>query len=236
MLFPHRLVTYLFNDCGLKIPTADLHKYWDDALEVGEPFATPESRDRIPIGIYGDSAQLATVYQVEKITCIFMNLVIFRPNAVRYSRFLVWCCDTSLLFRNRTTNTIYRWLVWSLNCMYDGLNPTNRPGGRPMTSAEIGRAGKPLTHAHHRFQLVECRGDWEWQKAVWEFKCSWKGGVNVGLCYRCPCMAKCQDPGLLYFNDEENSLWAQNEFDTNDFITQRLPHRHICVLARLVCF
>ena len=61
MLFPHRLVTYLFNDCGLKIPTADLHKYWDDALEVGEPFATPESRDRIPIGIYGDSAQLATV-------------------------------------------------------------------------------------------------------------------------------------------------------------------------------
>ena len=233
MLFPHRLVTYLFNEAELEIPTATLHKFWDDCLETGEPFASPECRDRIPIGIYGDSAQLITAYRVEKITCIFMNFILFRPRAVRYSRFLLWACDSSILYRNRTTNTILRWIAWSFNWMYEGLNPTNRPGGRPLSKTEDDRAGQPLTKQGHRFQLVEIRGDWEWHKAIWNFSCSWKGGVNMGLCYRCPCMARAADPGLLYFNHDENSSWAVREFDTNEYIADRLPTSHVCALAPL---
>ena len=165
-----------------------------------------------------------------------MNIVLFRPRAVRYSRFLLWSCDTFSLFGNKTTNAVLRWIVWSLNSMYDGKHPTCRPGNRPLSQRERDLAGQPLTAGHHIFQVVELRGDWEFHKSLWNFRCSWKGGVNVGICFKCPAMAKCQDHGLLYWywdeegNDETQTAWTQKEFDTMDYITERLPSRHICYL------
>lgn len=243
ILFPHRIMSYVFNECHLDIPKVDINRFWDDVMAGGESFADEESRDRVPLGFYGDAAQLITKVRIEKQLCFWMNIPIFRPRSIRYSRFLLWSCDASLLYKNRTTNTILRWLVWSLNWLYHGINPTSRPGNRPLSAAETQRAGTWITHQRHQFQVVELRGDWEFHKMIWQFCCSWKAGVNLGICFRCPAMAKARDPGLLYWNMDDDSTWARQEFDTIEYISKRLPPRNICYFIYawgfplfLICF
>lgn len=235
ILFPHRLVSYLFDTCQLQIPDAAVGQFWDNAMAVGEPYARPESRHRVPLGFYGDAAQLITKVKLEKLLCLWINLPLFRPRSIRYSRFLVWSCDNSLLYKNRTVNTVLRWITWSLNCLFEGKNPMMRPGNQPLASqSEQKLAGTWLTQKHYQFQVVEIRGDWEFHKMVWQFKCSWKGGVNVGICFRCPAMTRCNDPGLLYWNIDEDASWSQQEFDTTDYVCQRLPSQNIwCLIYKL---
>ena len=192
------------------------------AISDGEAYASPDSRNRIPSGFYGDAAQLITKARIEKLLCFF-NIVVFRPRSTRYSRFLLWSCDSSLIYKNRTANSILRWLVWSFNALYEGKYPVARPGNRPLEAYERDLAGQWLTHKRLLLQVVELRGDWEFQKLIWQFKCSWKGGVNVGICYHCPAMGKCGDAGLYYWNeDDENSSWARQEFNTTEYLAERL--------------
>ena len=234
-MMPHSIIAFLFNGCQLDIPTAVVHQFWDNAFAGGEPYASEDSRHRVPIGFYGDAAQLITKVRYEKLLCLWLNVVIFRPKSIRYSRFLLWSCDVALLYKSRTLNTILRWLVWSFNCLYEGTYPMIRPGNRPLEPHEKDRAGTWITNKKLQFQVVELRGDWEFHKLVWQFKCSWKGGVNVGICYRCPAMVRARDPGLIYWNmDDENSTWAKEEFDTTDFICKRLPSTNVCVLVDFV--
>ena len=236
ILFPHCIIAYLFNNCGLDIPMAAIHEFWDHAIADGETYASHDSRNRIPLGFYGDAAQLITKVRIEKLICFFCNIVIFRPKSIRYSRFLLWSCDTSLLYKNRTVNTILRWLVWSFNALYEGTFPVARPGNRPLEAHERDRAGQWLTHRRHLFQVVELRGDWEFHKMIWQFKASWKGGVNVGICYRCPAMGRCDDSGLFYWNmDDENSSWARQEFNTIDYLAKRLPANNLWTSVLLLC-
>jgi len=228
MLFPHRIISFLFDVCGLEIAPSDLHKFWDTAIANGVPGADETSRNRIPLGFYGDAAQLVTRVRKEKLTCFFLNLPLFRPRSIRCSRFILWACDTALLYLNRTTNTILRWIVWSLNALYVGLNPSNRPGGRDLTEKEKARAGTPITNGHHLFQVTELRGDWEFHKALWQFRSSWKA---INICFRCPAKSKCEESGLLYWNDNLDSEWSKQEYNTNEFISQMLPDRHLCALS-----
>lgn len=228
ILMPHQIMAFVFNHCQLDIPADAIHNFWDRAIASGEPYATEDSRHRVPLGLYGDAAQLITKVRVEKLLCVWMNIVIFRPKSIRYSRFLIWSCDVSLLYKNRTLNSVLRWVVWSCNCLHSGVHPHVRPGNRPLLPHEQPRAGTWITNKRHQFQVVELRGDWEFHKLVWQFHCSWKGGVNVGICFRCPAMARSQDSGLLYWNmDDENSTWSQKEFDTIDYICQRLPSNNV---------
>ena len=61
LLFPHRIIKYLFDHCSITIPKMEIEKFWNHALLVGEPFADPiSSPGRIPLGFYGDAAQLIT--------------------------------------------------------------------------------------------------------------------------------------------------------------------------------
>lgn len=235
ILFPHRIIKYLFDECHVKIPETEIQKFWDHSLLVGEPFANPvSSPGRIPLGFYGDAAQLITKVRREKLMCFWMNLPLFRPRSVRYSRFLLWACDSRSLFLNRTTNAVLRWICWSMNILYDGVNPHSRPGGRELTRAEAQRAGYPVTNGHHLFQVTELRGDWEFHKSVWNFKSSW---VSVQVCFRCPAMTRSDDVGLLYWNaDDENSTWAQEEFSTEQYIARRLHSRHICTTLQQLHF
>lgn len=86
----------------------------------------------------------------------FANIVIFRPRSIRYSRFLLWSCDVSLLYKNQTVNSILRWVVWSFNILYEGIYPSARPGGLPLASkAERDLAGTWLTRQKYQFQVVE---------------------------------------------------------------------------------
>ena len=229
ILFPHRLMGYVFNECGLDIPMDVVNRFWDCAISGGEGFASVASRNRIPLGFYGDAAQLTHKIQgrIQKMLCFFCNVVIFRPKSIRYSRFLLWSCDTAMLYKTRTVNTVLRWLVWSFNALYHGKHPMNRPGNRPLSLAETSRAGMWITTKRHQFQVVELRGDWEYHKMIWQFLCSWKGGVNVGICYRCPAMAKSDDAGLLYWNMDDDCTWCHDEFDTVEYLSKRLPSRNV---------
>lgn len=71
VLFPHRILGYVFDQCCLDIPESVINQFWDNAMAGGEAYASPASRHRIPLGLYGDSAQLITKYRVEKLMCLF---------------------------------------------------------------------------------------------------------------------------------------------------------------------
>lgn len=123
------------------------------------------------------------------------------------------CCDIS----------------WSFNCLFHGVNPVARPGGRPLSEQEKRIANTPITSQHLLFQVVEIRGDWEFQKTLWNFRSSWKG---TQVCYRCPALAKSpHDRGMLYWDESENSSWSSSEYNTADFISKQLPERHICAFS-----
>ena len=228
LLLPHRVIGYLFNHAGLEISPRVLEQYWDRSLASKEPHASEESRGRIPLGFYGDSAQLFTKYKKENLTCLFINIPIFRPKSVRFGRYLIWCQDTKLLYKNRSLNTILRWVVWSFNCLYTGLHPSVGPGGQPLSDVRaLQRAGSRITRQGHLFQLVECRGDWEWHKKVFRTKAAWQGNE---VCYRCPAMGK-GDASGLYFNFTSNSSWWDRDFDSDEFIQKMLPDRNMCISA-----
>lgn len=217
ILFPHRIISFLFDHVGIEFSAGELDAYWGSTLD---------SRSRIPLGLYGDGAQLVTKIRIEKIFCLWMNLPIFRPKSVRYSRFLLWSCDAYILLQNKTVNQVLRWVVWSLNSLYEGVHPNSRPGGRPLSQAENRRAGTPITEMGYKFQVTEIRGDWEFHKLIWKFKCSWN---STQVCFKCGALAKnLGDPGMLYWNLDENSSWSQNEFTTHDFINQRLHSTNVC--------
>ena len=108
ILMPHAIIAFLFNECQLEIPEAYINQFWDNAIASGEPYATEDSRHRVPLGFYGDAAQLITKVRFEKLLCLWMNIAFFRPKSIRYSRFLIWSCDAALLYKNRTLNTVLR--------------------------------------------------------------------------------------------------------------------------------
>ena len=223
MLWPHEIFDYLFNDLGFTVSLEERKSYWEEAKSSGEPWAVrnPASVAHHPCGIYGDSARLPTSYTQEKVTGIFLNLVLFRPRSIRCSRFLLWSCDTKKLFRNRTTNQILRYIVWSFQFAFIGKHPTHTMGGRPLDTP---KAGTPLTPANDCFCITENRGDWEWHLLLWRFNASWKGNE---ICYRCP--AVCTGPvGMCYCTTNEDADWLHQEFGTSQFLARRLKSRNLC--------
>lgn len=96
-------------------------------------------------------------------------------------------------------------------------------------TAEMKRAGHPITKSKHTFRVGEIRGDWEFHKFVWKFKCGWKSN---DVCFCCPATAKdFGDPSQLYWNCDENSMWNSQPFTTLDYINHRLPSHHVCNLV-----
>ena len=233
MLFPHRIMSFLFDEVGLDIQKEQINNFWDKAIAAGENWASADSRDRVPLGFYGDAAVLYTQVRREKLLCFFLNIPIWRPKSVRYSRFLLWSMEFKDLLPRRTVNTVLRWIVWSLNALWTGKNPTERMGGRPLTPAEQRRAGTFLTRRHLEFQLVEIRGDWEFHKLIWQLpNCGWKA---LNVCFKCT--ASSSDPRLLYWNhDGDNCRWIREEFSTGEFIANRLPEEHACNFTALARF
>jgi hypothetical protein len=231
LLLPHQIMAYIFDEAGLELCRDEVRKFWVDAHDCGEVYAKDlESyQSRIPLGFYGDAAQLFTKYKKEKLMCLWMNIPIWRPRSVRYSRFLLWTCDAySLLGPQKTLNAVLGWIVWSFNALYEGRHPATRLGGAPLSGSFLQKAGKPITLAHHTFQVVELRGDWEFHKMVWNFQaCGWNA---INVCFRCPARSKSNASGFLYWNCAEDSAWQQGTFSTAQFIAQRLLQKHVCGL------
>ena len=222
------------DEVGLQIAEDEIHAFWDRAIAAGEGWASADSRHRVPIGLYGDAAVLYTQVRREKLLCFWLNVPIWRPKSVRYSRFLL-SMEFKDLLPHKTINTVLRWITWSITALWTGKHPVARMGGRDLTEAEQGRAGTSLTRRQLEFQLVEVRGDWEFHKLVWQLpQCGW---TSKDVCFKCTACSKATDPSLLYWNFEEgNSRWLKEEFTTAGFIANRLPAKDVCNFTALAIF
>lgn len=229
LVHPHRILSYLADHVGVAMPTSEVERYWDHAREMNEPWACSHTatRQHIPIGLHGDAARLWTQFQVERLVGVWMNLVLFRPRSVRYSRFLLFAIPKEKLVKNRTLNAFWKRMVWSLNAAFTGYNPSTGPSNGPLTGKDAERAGTPLCQGMRRFAVTELRGDWEWHRDIWRFTASWQ---SQQVCFRCPAVTNGMgDPSYVYYNnDAHTSCWLQEEFTLPQFIARRLKERQLC--------
>ncbi|CAK8995261.1 Uncharacterized protein SCF082_LOCUS4272 [Durusdinium trenchii] len=234
IIYPHRILAYLFDHVQVELSTHDITEYWDHSRQTGEAWAckSSASRTHIPLGLHGDGARLWTQYKVEKIVAIFLNMPLFRPKSARHSRFLLFTIGRHKLIKNRTINVVWRRLVWSLNACFTGLNPSQGPGGAPLTGVHLDIAGLPICQAQHRFALTELRGDWEWHRDTWRFTASWQ---SHEVCFRCPAVTR-GDESLVYYNNGPTSGWVNRDFTLDQFIARRLKENQLCPLLRLEGF
>ena len=163
---------------------------------------------------------------------IFMNLPLWRPKSVKFSRFLLCCIEGEKLFKHETLYPIWQRITWSLNCAYTGLWPTCGPRGEALTGKHARLAGKLLSAGAERYTCTEIRGDWQWFKEVFRFPdCAWNAKK---ICYKCPARRD-GDPSLLYhLHGEEPGLWLNKEFGPVSFLRQRTPRHDPCTLFKIL--
>lgn len=230
ILYPHCILAFLFDDVGVYIDPNDVKKYWEHSRSLGEPWAvnSDATSAHIPLGIHGDGARLLTQVRYEKQVGIWMNLVLWRPRSVRYSRWLLYSIPYDKVFKNRSFNVIWRALVWSFSACFDGVNPTVGPPGcaRGLQGEALKRAGTPICKAGHCFAVTEYRGDWEWHRDVWRPQASW---TSNQVCMKCPALAKSEDPSLLYYcyGPENECGWLRNQYSAHGFVAERLRSNNL---------
>ena len=241
IVYPHRILSYLFNTVGVSIPDDAVVEYWDHARQVGEPWAvnSPASCHHVPLGLHGDAARLWTISRFEKHIGIFMNIVLFRPKSTRHSRFLLFSLPHEKLFKNRTLNYVWARLAWSLEACFRGKNPAKGPTGRPLTGKHLLRANLPIDASGNRcFCVTEYRGDWEWHRDTFRPHASW---ISAGqICFKCPAEAH-GNPAYLYHNEgytlADGCKWVQEEYSLHGFVAKALKDKNLCdlVVAQMVC-
>lgn len=239
ILHPHRVLWFLFDKIGVSIAAEDVAAYWQHFWDVGEPWATcsPASAQHMPVGLHGDGARLLTHVRFEKHIGVWMNLPLWRPRSIRYSRWLLFSIPRDKIFRNRTLNAVWRRLKWSFDACFQGLNPTVDQLGRALTGKDLQRAGSPITSQGLIFTVTEYRGDWEWHRDTFRPSASW---TAVSICFKCPAKVRAQPHSLLAYNWgsclEDNCGWIRQEYDRDEFLVLRLKNRNLCNRSALDCF
>lgn len=223
----HSILSFAWDEAGIQIPQEHIASYWRCSKEHGEPFAQDSSNHhRIPIGLYGDGAKVKYTFGSENVIALFVNLVLWRPRSIRWSRFLITCIPEERC-TNETLPEILRRVVWSANHAWEGCWPTRGPRGECLEGSAATMAGKPLTRDFKQFQVVEIRGDWAWHKKVFKFhNCHWN---SVGtMCPFCDARGQSDCPDdLFWMLDSQN----HGEFTLAEFLANRMPSRGVCTLA-----
>ena len=234
ILHPHRILSYLFDEVKLRIDPEIVSQFWRHCRAMKEPWAleSPGTESHIPIGLHGDGARLLTHVRYEKHVAVWMNLPLWRPRSMRYSRWMLFSIAHNKLYKNRTLNNVWVRLVWSLEACFSGYNPTTRPGGgQLLRKRDIRLAGTPITKNHDRFIMTELRGDWEWHRDVWRPSASW---IGLNVCHKCPAM-KAGDSARVYYNygscAADGCMWVREEFGREQFVAKRLRSNNICSAA-----
>lgn len=230
ILDPHSIANFLWTKGGMKTPEAALEEYWNHNSTHGEPWAQNVSPDVHPIGIYGDSARVNTKFGFVSVVGIYFNCVLWKPQSVRASRFLVCSIPEHQLWKHFTLNCIYRRIAWSITALVKGIHPESGPYGEALPKHLHELRGQALPH---RCKLTEVRGDWSWHKKIFRFeRCSWNG---IQMCHHCPALAASQDAADLYWNFENNN-WDSHLFSLDEFIDYRMPRRAMCPLVGIPGF
>lgn len=223
----HAILSFAIDEANIHIPPDHIASYWHQSKQHGEPYAQDSSNHhRIPIGIYGDSARARTSFGSEDVIALYLNLVLWRPPSIRWSRFLI-CCIPEERCTSETLPEILRRVVWSANHAWFGRWPKHGPRGEQLTGVAARRAGSLLTAEGHQFQVVELRGDWAWHKKIWKFHlCHWNSKDR--MCPFCPAKGESNDSNELFWNmDSTHHI----EFNLAQFLAFRMPPRGVCPLA-----
>ena len=124
---PHSVVTFLVEKAGLHISKGELAQYWNHATAFGQEWARGVSVDTQPVGIYGDSARVFTKFSSVNNVGIFFNLVLWKPQSVRMSRFLLFCIPEHQLWNHKTINTVFLSYYMEPELFAWWVAPTSRP-------------------------------------------------------------------------------------------------------------
>ena len=209
MLDPHAVIAYLWNTLGLELASEHVREFWEHARQHLDPAAVahPASNAHVPLGIYGDSARISNSYESEKVLGIYLNIPLWRPRPIRYSRFLLWAMDDKKLWKHHTLDVVLRRITWSLNLLFSGKLPS----------------GESICRDGTCFAVTEIRGDQLFHKEIFRFTSSWTW-KSVKVCFKCDARSKA--PGPLYWDFDE---WVRTEFCRDEFLSKRMPQRQLCV-------
>ena len=226
---PLSVLSYVFNKVGVCISEDSVKKYWQHYRTPGiaAPWAMqhPSDNTHIPLGLYGDACKLRPG---EKMVGIFLNLPLFRPKSIRCSRFLLCAVQEEKMHGRATLDCIFRYIVWRLNLAFHGHWPSCDINGGPLQPKDAARAGQWVV-PNKCFAVTEVRGDWVWFKDIFSFKSSWKGGVQVPVCFKCDAWSV--EPNLYYLVQPNSHVW-DTEFKTAvDFIVHQCPARPSSLVA-----
>ena len=227
IVYPHRVLEYLFYTVGITVDEQQVKSYWEHARAMGEAWAVESdaSVSHVPLGLHGDSARLKTEVRFEKQLAIWLNIVLWRPRSVRCSRFLLFSMPSLVQFKNRSLNKVFKVLRWSLNAAFEGVHPRTGPYGEALSWQSLARAGTQLTSDGKRFAVTELRGDWEWHRDTFRPKAAWNAKGPV--CHLCPALREGPEE-YVYHNFGPNCRWMHECFSTEEFIARRLKDRHLC--------
>ena len=227
---PHLIINYLFDVVGVDIPASAVRSFWRHHHAVRSPWleTCEASIDHVPVALYGDGARCRQqAYRpVEKVLGLCLSLPLWRPKSSRFSRWLLFSIDETLLYKRKTLNAVFRRLVWSINSMFTGCFPVRDELGRPLNDA---KAGRPLTKCGRAFAFTELRGDWSYFALIFGFNSSWKAGTNKSVCFLCEAFGA-GNPGNQYYHIDENCRCWGSMYNKASFLAREMPNQDICYL------
>ena len=215
---PHNILRYLIETCGLSLPDDLLRAFWDHLDQTGDCWAAStkafrQSVDRPtwPLGLYGDEACIGLINApFNKVHGLFLNVVLWRPQSTRLSRFLLFAIESEKIL------TVVDTLFPVLQMITDSMNQLTEQG--------IGKI---------RFLVSEIRGDQAFIRNVFRHRAWW---LYSNPCFRC--RATLQPGPRNYCLYDEPGGWESTRLTTEDFIRHQLtlPMCDLAVSAFLTCF
>lgn len=155
----HTVLGWLWKDAQLEIPQDEVVHFWNTSRANNEQWAVRSNAPNtcVPIGLYGDGARIDLQIGSVNVVGLWLNLPLWRPQSVRYSRILLCAVPEKRLYKHYTLNAIYRRITWSANCAYIGRHPCTDPAGNPLPPHMSRLSGQEICSA--RFAVTEIRGD-----------------------------------------------------------------------------
>ena len=233
---PHTIVSYLFDHCGVQIDEELVKVYWDHHRSVQSPWVQncDATSRHVPLALFGDGARCRqqTYKKVEKVFGFFISLPLWRPKSARFSRWLLFSIDESLLFGRKTLNCVLARITWSINLLFWGLWPTHGPCNEEIDSR---RKGQQITADGRVFALTELRGDWSYFKQLFGLQSSWKAGTNASVCFKCSAWGIGPPSHQYYHIGPRAHVWT-TEYSLASFLANEMPETDVCILTEKFVF
>lgn len=206
LLQPHRVLDFLFTETDLEIDQQNLVDYWKHLHEMNVPWASRFDATFVPIGIYGDEARYGVDFTInqDKITCIFLNICLWRPRSSRCSRWMLFSIASDRIAGPKTLHVVWQKIATSINLAFWGKD----------------EHGKPIAR-NKRFVLAEIRGDQAWHHDVWRHKNWWK---KREVCWQCDAVSSLRrGVGSLYYEIGDSASWQRTHVNTIGFLSHGCP-------------